>query len=320
MSGSFRGRGLAAVPAIAAVLAGAACAPAYDAPTLFAELRNPDPEVRLDARQKIERIMRTGDYKVFVRGLNSPDDLHKVQSILYLADMPQEKARKALLGLLSLDRRMMLPFNPIRQKPSPEDHDSRILVAHLVAVRGGDPEALPILLAGLDPSQQADVVAASCFAVGALGDPGGIPFLTATLRSPHVEAVRAAVQALGHFREPEALDALAMVISHPSSEVRGDLLSALNVREAPESVELVKRLARSDPMEALRLSAIRRLATSPDSAAAPLLIELLRDPSSVIRSAAASSLARRSGRDFGEDVDRWARWWSEQSSREGSGS
>jgi HEAT repeat protein len=302
-----------------AFLAGAACSPAHDASTLFAELQHPDPEVRLDARQKIDRIISAGDYKVFVRGLESPDDLHKVQSILYLADMPQEGARRALRGLLSVKRRMMLPFNPIRLKPSLEDHDSRILIAHLVAVRGGDPEALPVLLDGLDPSDRADIVTGSCFAIGALADPGGIPFLSAVLRSPDLEVVRAAVQALGQFREPTSIEALSAVVSHPSVEVRADILSSLDVRETPGSIDLVLKIARSDPSEDLRTSAIRRLEMGPDSVVTPALIELLRDPSAIIRATAASSLTRRSGRNFGEDADRWSRWWDEQTSREGSG-
>lgn len=299
--------------AFVAILAPLGCAPAHDAPTLYAELQDPDPEVRLDAQDKIARIVRSGDHRVFVRGLDSPVALHRVQSILYLADMPQEGARAALRELLSVDRRMMLPFNPIRLKPTSEEHDSRILVAHLIRGRGEDPKALPILLEGIDPSQEPDLVMGSCFAIGALGDPGGIPFLAAASRSPEVDVARAAVQALGQFREPEVLDALEHVLSHPSPEVRGDALTALETREGPAALDLMRRMALTDPAEQVRLVAIERVSQSSDPSITGFLIDLLRAEEMTVRVTAAEALARRTGQSFGEDADRWSRWWASQS-------
>ncbi len=288
------------------------CAPAYDAPTLFAELQHPDPEIRLDARQAIARLVVEGNHEVFVRGLDSPVDLHKIQSVLYLAEIQTPGASRALRELLAADRRMMLPFNPIRLKPSSEEFDSRIMVAHIIATRGGDPEALPILLNGLDVSQEPEMVSGACFAIGALGDPGGLPFLAAACRSPEEEVARAAVQALGHFKEPAALEALVGVASHPSVQVRGDILSSLSAHEPSGILPLLETLARSDPDERLRVSAIQRLEVGRDPSGTKILIELLRDPSIPVRAAAAHSLTRRTGEDFGQDPAGWSRWWSQE--------
>ncbi|MCZ6696238.1 MAG: HEAT repeat domain-containing protein [Acidobacteria bacterium] len=294
-------------------LASVACAPAHDAPSLYQALQDTDPEVRLDARDTIASLKAAGDYQVFARGLDSPSPLHKIQSILYLAEMPQEGASRTLRELLARDRRLMLAFNPIRLKPSIEEHDSRIMVAHLIRSRGGDDKALPTLLEGLDPSQDREVVVGTCFAVGALGDPGGIPFLASAARSPEVAVARAAVQALGQFELGEILGALDEALSHPAKEVRGDVLSSLAPSGDGPGLDLVLRVAGSDPEETLRLTAIERLSVASDPTVTGFLIDLLDDESENIRRSVSQFLSRRTGQNFGEDHSRWSRWWSEQS-------
>ncbi len=292
-------------------IASVACAQAYDAPSLYQALQDPDPEVRLDAQETIARIKAEGKYEVFARGLDSPAPLHKIQSILNLAEMPQEGASRALRELLARDRRLMLAFNPIRLKPTSEEHDSRIMVAHLIRTRGGDAKALPLLIEGLDPSQDREVVMGTCFAIGALADPGGIPFLASAARSPEIAVARSAVQALGQFDLEEILGALEEALSHPAKEVRGDVLSALGTSGDQAGLDLIRKVAGSDPDETLRLTAIERLSVASDPAITGFLIDLLEDESAYIRQSVARYLLRRTGQEFGEDHSRWSRWWSE---------
>ena len=292
-------------------IASVACAQAYDAPSLYKALQDPDPEVRLDAQETIARIKAEGNYEVFARGLDSPAPLHKIQSILNLAEMPQEGASRALRELLARDRRLMLAFNPIRLKPSSEEHDSRIMVAHLIRARGGDAKALPLLIEGLDPSQDWEVVTGTCFAIGALADPGGIPVLASAARSPEIAVARAAVQALGQFDLEEIFEALEEALSHPAKEVRGDVLSALGTSGDQAGLDLIRKVADSDPDETLRLTAIERLSVASDPAITGFLIDLLEDESAYIRQSVARYLSRRTGQNFGEDHSRWSRWWSE---------
>ena len=292
-------------------IASFACAQAYDAPSLYKALQDPDPEVQLDAKETIARIKAEGDYKVFARGLDSPAPLDKIQSILNLAEMPQEGASRTLRELLARDRRLMLAFNPIRLKPTSEVHDSRIMVAHLVRIRGGDAKALPLLIEGLDPSQDRDVVAGACFAIGALADPDGIPFLAGAARSPEIVVARAAVQALGQFELEAIVGALEEALSHPSEEVRGDVLSSLQPSGDQAGLDLIRKVAGSDPDESLRLRAIERLSAASGPAITGFLIDLLNDESAYIRQSVAGYLARRTGQDFGEDHSRWSTWSSE---------
>ncbi|MFQ5877246.1 MAG: HEAT repeat domain-containing protein [Acidobacteriota bacterium] len=314
-----RGRGSLRCGALtAALVACAACAPAHDAATLFRDLQDEDPEVRLDARETLARILSDGDYGVFVRGIDGEEPTYRVQSILYLARMRQPGARAALRDLLRVDRRMMLPINPIRLKASRQENDSRILVAHLIASGGGDPEALPVLLNGLDASLAPDVVEGTCFAIGALGDARGIPFLASAARSPEVKVARAAVQALGRFREPEALEAVRAAASHLSEEVRGDALSALDIWEPGEVIDVLEMVAGSDPAAEIRASAIHRLGRSGDTTLVPFLIERLASEDEMVRLAALGALGQLTGERLGPRPQAWRRWWAEHRERSGA--
>jgi len=212
--------------------------------------------------------------------------------------------------LLRIEKRRMIPYNPIRLKPTSEKSDSRILVAHLIAQGGGDEEAIGVLLAGVTQEQPAEVVAGTCYALGALKDPRGIPFMTSALDHPGEEAARAAVQSLGRFKEPEAFEALGRVVRHPSLTVRSELLSALEARDPPAGLDLLRALAGSDPEPDLRAEALRSLGRFKDPALVPWLIEQLRATHPAVRAAALGSLQKVTGQTLGQDPGRWARWWS----------
>ena len=295
-----------------AALAAAAlsCAPAHDVQTLYGDLQSNDIEVRQDTQEKIETIIRKGDYEVFVRGAESPVKTYRAPSMLYLARMEQPAARAALRDLLRVGRRSMIPYNPIRMKPSSEETDSRILVAHLIHLNGGDPEALNLLLDGVE-GQPAEVLAGTCYALGALRDAGGIPFLAGAARHPDVEVVRAAAQALGVFRAPEAIEALKPLLDHPSLEVRSETLSALQLQEDPAVIDLFKRMAISDPAPEIRSAATIQLARFKDPAAVSFLIEQLKGRDPAGRESALGALRILSGQSFGAHPDQWSRWWDE---------
>ncbi|HET8946806.1 MAG TPA: hypothetical protein VFQ07_07475, partial [Candidatus Polarisedimenticolia bacterium] len=164
-------------PAAAAVilLLGAGCAPAEDPEKLFADLQSPDGEARQEASEKLDAIVEKGDPAPFVRGLSSPSLPIRAQSIVQLARMTSPEAHTVLRGLLARDRRMMLPYNPIRLRPMNEQNDSRILVANLIRRGGGDAEAIDVLLKGSEQNQTTDLRKDTCLAVGALADPKGVP-------------------------------------------------------------------------------------------------------------------------------------------------
>ncbi len=284
------------------------CAPAYDVQDLYSKLQSNDSEERQDAEEKIEKIIHEGKYEVFLRGVESPVKTHRAPSILYLARMTQPEARAALRDLLRIEKRSMIPYNPIRMKATSEESDSRILVAHLIALNGGDPEGLDLLVKGMD-GQPPDVRAATCYALGALRDPKGIPFLKTASASQEIDVARAATQALGMFRTRESLDGLKALLTHPSEEVRSEVLSALQLQDDPSVEGLIETMASSDPSNDLRSAALGQLSRFKDPSPVPFLIEQLKTKDEANRQVALDALRQVSGQPYGPRPEEWSRWW-----------
>jgi hypothetical protein len=303
---------IAAAAGLLVVLGLAACAPAVDPDTLYASLASTDLEERQDAAEKLEALIQKGDYDVFVRGLKSSTPLNRAQSIMYLGRVNSPEAHKELLALLAIDRRMMLPFNPVRMKPQRDPADSRILVAEIIHRTGGDPEAVRTLLHGAEENQTSESLVGTCFAVGALRDPAGLAFLDKATRHPEPEVVRAAVQATGQFTQPEALAILERMSTHPSDEVRADVLSAVSSRDDDGARRLVEAMGASDPSPDIRASAYQALTRFKASEVAPYLIDRLKDVPAQARPALLEALGRVTGQSLGAKPEAWQRWWARQ--------
>jgi HEAT repeat protein len=311
-----RAAGPALLPALlAAGLALGRCAPAYDPDKLLADLDSPDLEVRQDTLEAIDRIVRGGNYQVFQRGAESPDKGRRIQAILYLARMDQPEARAALRNLLKVEKRGLLPYNPIRLKPQSEETDSRILVANLIAQQGGDPEAVATLMQGIDDRQSPEVLVGTCLALGALSDPKAIPHLASLSRHQDVGVIRAAVEALGRYPSRETLEILKTLATHPVLEVRSEVLSALALHEGPETLEVVRSIAASDPSPAIRVSAVRQLGRFRDPSLVPFLVERLRDADTATREGALEVLGQITGQSLGPRPESWSRWWAQNEKR-----
>ena len=287
-----------------------ACAPAIDPDVLFGRLGSPDSETRQEAIDKVEELIQKNQYDVFVRGLKSANLLYRAQAMVYLGRMRAPQAHTAVRDLLALDRRMQLPFNPIRFKPQPELSDSRILAAALIQRAGGDPEAIRVLLAGIDENQSVEILSGTCFAVGALRDPAGLPFLDTSSRRPEVPLVRAALEAAGQFSQPEALAILARLVDHDSPEVRADVLSSFSSRHDDAVLQLLEQVGRKDPSDDLRETAYRSLTQYKPPQVVPYLIERLGDAPAATRPAILETLGQLTGQTLGTSHDAWARWWA----------
>jgi len=305
--------------AVFALLCGAlACAPAEEPEHLFADLQSQDVEVRQEASDRIEAIVRKGNPAVFVRGLSSPSLPVRAQSIVQLARMGSPEARAQLRSLLARDRRMMLPYNPIRLRPMNEQTDSRILVGNLIKRGGGDPEAIDLLLKGAEENQTTDLLRDTCLAIGALGDPKGIPFLEKAAMHPDPSVGRAAAQALHQFPGPEALGALGRLLDSRDDGVRGEVISGLTARDEPGVEDLLKRTAEHDPSADLRSSAILALQHSKDPDFVPWLIGLLKEAPAEARPAIVQVLSQRTGQALGASPDAWQRWYARNGRPSGS--
>jgi HEAT repeat protein len=290
------------------------CAPADDAQSLFRDLQSNDSDARQEAAERLEQLVGRNDYRTFVRGAESGPPAVRVESLLYLARLTAPEARAALRGFLRVDHLEMLPYNPIRFKPSTEQSDSRILVANLIQQNGGDPEAVGTLVAGME-GRPAAVLAGTCLALGALRDPKGIPFLAEMVRRPEIEIVRAAVQALGHVKGLGGLEALKVVANHPSMEVRADLISSLEFLDDPGIRDLYMTIASTDPSPEIRGVAIDQLGRYRQAPVVDYLIGRLRARDDATRTAALQTLTQMTGQNLGPGPEKWSRWWSQNRQR-----
>lgn len=307
--------GRPAAPAAAVVLAAAllaaaaACAQPYEAGRLLDELQSQDLEVRQDAGDRLARLLKSGEYEVFLRGARTLKGPARVQSILYLSKFEGKDARAAMRSLLRVEHRELIPWNPIRMKPQSEPTDSRILVAHLIAQAGGDPQAAPVLLQGAE-GQPPEVLIGTLYALGALRDPQAVPLLAGAAGHADPEIARAAVEALARIRTPEAFQALRAAAGHPAEQVRIDLLSALEVREEPETAAVLRGIARGDASAEIRAAAVRLLSRFREPDVIEFLIERL-GADAPSRQAAHEALLHITGQGLGPDPRLWSRWWAQ---------
>lgn len=297
--------------ALIAVIGPFGCAPADDPEKLLTGLSSTDAEVRQESAEKLDAVVKRGDASVFLRGLDSPSMLVRAQSITYLARMNAPEARTALRGLLAADRRMELPFNPIRLRAeSTAKADSRILVASLIQRTGGDPEALGVLLDGAEQGKTIDEIVGTCLAIGALRDPKGIAFLDKAALHPEPEVVRAAVQAMAPFEGPEVLPSLRRLAADPRPEVRADVVVSLGNHPEPEARSILMLIGGQDSVPEIRTAAWEALSRQPADAVVPYFIEQLRTADATTRPTLLEILGRLTGQTLGAKPEAWARFWA----------
>jgi hypothetical protein len=296
---------------LAAHLATWACAPADDPEKLLIGLTSPDAEVREESAQKLDAVVRRNDASVFLRGLDSPDMLVRAQAITYLARMSAPEARAALRGLLAADKRMLLPYNPIRLRPEGNSTaDSRILVASLIQRTEPDPKAIGVLLDGAEQGKTTEELVGTCLAVGALRDPSGVAFLDRAALHPEPEVVRAAVQAMAQFEGPEVLPSLRRLATDPRDVVRADVVVSTANRTDAEARSILMLIGEKDASGEIRSAAYEALSRQPADTVVPYFIERLRHADAETRQTLIEILGRQTGQSLGAKPEAWAKFWA----------
>jgi len=147
---------------------------------------------------------------------------------------------RALESMKAFGAELVEPAVELLRDP---DRDVR---AAILAVAGAFPDprvvaaAIPLLK---DPDWWVRILAADI--LGGLGDPRAVPALVEALTDP--ESRWAAVEALGRIGDPRSLQALAQALKDPSAEVRIEVLLALRNFRHPKILEVLQRVASSDP-------------------------------------------------------------------------
>ena len=124
--------------------------------------------------------------------------------------------------------------------------------------------------------------------------------------------VRASVsEALGKLDDPRVVKPLMQVLADDDPTVRQKGATALGKLRARPAVKLLlERLADND--KDVRRSAAYALGQIGDRRSIEPLIGLLSDKKPEVRKVAAKALAQITGQDFGQNAEKWRKWWNTQ--------
>jgi len=290
------------------------CASEVDVEKLYVQSNSDDYEERVEARQKLSRLVSEGKVEPFAHGLGSVNAETRVQSILHLMAIRSDEARRALVGELEFSRRFNVFYNPIRLVPSSLASDSRIMIARIIFLNGGDPKAVEILDATYGKEPDAEARVGTLYALGALADPKAIPALRRGLADPELKGVRAALEGLNQLQVPDLAGALLKGLSDSNEQVRFNAATVLSGFPGEETATALMEAVRKDPSQKVRMAALGSVAYAGAPDAFDFILGILKDPGSTqeMKDKAASALRSLSNQDFGRDAARWSQW-NEQS-------
>jgi HEAT repeat protein len=287
------------------------CASEVDVEKIFVQANSDDYDERTEARARLLELVQKGLVEPFARGLQSKNAETRVQSMLHLMAIQKPEATDALVGELAFSRRFMAYYNPIRLVPVSTAKDSRIMVAHILLVRGGDPRAVRILSETYGQEPDAEGRIATLYALGALDDPGTIPILRKGLKDPDPRAVQASVEGLTELKVPDISASLLEGLKDASEAIRVNSAKSLSAFHDSSVVNALTQALQKDVSPAVRRAALRSLTNSAGAPAFEPALALLRskdaDPES--KENAVQSLQSLTGQNFGQDVAAWTKWW-----------
>lgn len=118
----------------------------------------------------------------------------------------------------------------------------------------------------------------------------------------------AAVGALAHFHEPEAVEALERAAGDPSPMVRAEVCKVFGERKSEASIAIVGRLANFDTDLDVRTAATQALVDIHSPRCNPHLLECLNDKGVGVSTLAAKGLRENTDVDLGMSHDAWAQY------------
>lgn len=145
------------------------------------------------------------------------------------------------------------------------------------------------------------------------GSPGEQAEFTETLArellQEHDPRVRCAVvEKAARFDTPSAVAICRGALEDPDERVRMAACSAWRQRGGQEAVELLAARYQADREIDVRLRALRELGQLGEKSAIPVLAKALEDPDPAVQYRAVGALKKVSGRDLGDDVNKWREW------------
>lgn len=133
--------------------------------------------------------------------------------------------------------------------------------------------------------------------------------LAREMLAEHDPRVRCRIlEVAAEFDTPAATSICKGALQDPDDRVRMAACSAWARRGGPEAVPLLAARYQTDAELDVRLRALRELGTLGDPTAVPVLAKALEDRDPAVQYRAVAALKAVSGRDLGDDVNRWREW------------
>jgi hypothetical protein len=113
---------------------------------------------------------------------------------------------------------------------------------------------------------------------------------------------------VAEFETPAAKAICTGALEDPDERVRMAACTAWRKRGGSEAVEQLAARYRTDREIDVRLRALRELGELGDKEAVPVLAKALEDSDPAVQYRAVGALKKVSGRDLGDDVNKWREW------------
>ena len=125
----------------------------------------------------------------------------------------------------------------------------------------------------------------------------------------HDPRVRCAIlQSAVDFDTPGALAICRGGLDDPNERVRTEACRGWRKRGGEEAVKLLSARYQSDPELDVRLESLRMLGDLQEKTSIPLLAKALEDHDPAVQYRAVMALKKVSGKDLGDDVNKWREW------------
>ena len=105
---------------------------------------------------------------------------------------------------------------------------------------------------------------------------------------------------------------LKAALQDPDPDVRIAACDALGKRPDADAAELLVGILQNDKVQDVRLAAARGLGQTKDQRAIAALGDVLTDPDPAMQRRAVVSLENITGKDLGNNVDRWQKYVKEE--------
>lgn len=167
-------------------------------------------------------------------------------------------------------------------------------------------------LYGPTADQRVTALAADAKAARSAGPAGQQEFtdrLVSEMLGEHDPRVRCRIlEVAADFDTPAAVAICKGALQDPDDTVRMEACAVWARRGGPEAVPLLAARSTADTELDVRLRALRMLGELGDERAIPVLAKALEDPDPAVQYRAVGALKQVSGRDLGNDVNRWREW------------